>query len=168
MTITGINPVALFGWAVLLLIFLIAMAALKRFLSGRRLHRWRFFVRTAARHRLSVVMQESRFHGYLIAFMILVTAGGVADHFEYRGARFVLNLMGFAGIGWLMFALPQKCVERYWSVVKASRFRICPDCYYELRGLREEGRCPECGYDFCKDHLEGDWRCLMGEAPETS
>ncbi|HUN82018.1 MAG TPA: hypothetical protein VMV81_10985 [Phycisphaerae bacterium] len=161
MFIAGIDPVALFGWGAFLLIFLIVMLGLKLFLSGRRRARLRFLFRLLEQRRLSVLVTESHFYGILIGIGVVATAGLIADKYGFVRLSLALNLIWISGSVFGVLIIPQQWVESFWNVVKASRFRICPECYYTLRGLGEKGQCPECGLPFDNERLEAMWRRLM-------
>ncbi len=42
--------------------------------------------------------------------------------------------------------------------LRASRFRLCPGCLYNLKGVMREPRCPECGLTFGNDRPTRIWR----------
>lgn len=41
--------------------------------------------------------------------------------------------------------------------IRASDYRVCPQCRYLLAGLPDAGRCPECGFEYSKDILIKYW-----------
>ncbi|MBX3361436.1 MAG: hypothetical protein KF912_14355 [Phycisphaeraceae bacterium] len=47
-------------------------------------------------------------------------------------------------------------VRRVRGPLREARGRLCPDCLHDLRGIGDEGACPECGEAFSKESL-ADW-----------
>ncbi len=57
----------------------------------------------------------------------------------------------------LMVALLRKEQRRAKAVVEAADFKICPRCRYSLKGLDDQGDCPECGRRYSQDELRRTW-----------
>ncbi len=57
----------------------------------------------------------------------------------------------------LTFALLRKERRRAVAIVQAANFQICPRCRYSLKGLEEQGDCPECGTHYTAASLRTEW-----------
>lgn len=48
--------------------------------------------------------------------------------------------------------------KRLTQQLKASDFKLCPKCGYQLTGLAGKICCPECGLDLDVEEVESQWR----------
>jgi hypothetical protein len=48
--------------------------------------------------------------------------------------------------------------ERYASDLAKCGWLRCPQCFFDLRGLPDVGRCPECGGPFSIQDLQARWQ----------
>lgn len=54
------------------------------------------------------------------------------------------------------FTLDAARARRVRGPLRETRGRLCPDCLHDLRGIGDEGVCPECGSAFTRESL-ADW-----------
>lgn len=65
--------------------------------------------------------------------------------------------MGLAG-AWFGLA-----AQRHVKQAVAKQYRVCWHCNYHLRGLGDNGTCPECGKKFVLEELRELWKGAGGE-----
>lgn len=58
----------------------------------------------------------------------------------------------------LLSVIPLMRRRRFKKTVHAYAYELCLDCGYDLRGLPESHKCPECGQAYTKEHLRESWR----------
>lgn len=106
----------------------------------------RFFVIIVIGSVLSVVvpMVLSPRRVHLSVYIAAVALPGVA--------------MGLAG-AWFGFAT-NKHIKR----AAELKFRVCWECGYHLRGLGDEGTCPECGKTYTLAELREKWTAGQGKS----
>ncbi len=80
----------------------------------------------------------------------------------YRLAPPLQPLMGLTGLVIIAANLGLSIARIYLRgrgsrIVKEHDFLICPQCRFDLRGLSDPGRCPECGRTYSKNDLERTW-----------
>lgn len=64
---------------------------------------------------------------------------------------FPVLLIGSPVVGWVHESMIRR------RAAKVGYF-MCTDCGFELNGLPESGRCPECGELYSKPELEIEWK----------
>lgn len=94
---------------------------------------------------------------------IAIGAGGLLFCFITGVVAFPLLAVILAGT-----ALPyvfckhlnRRAVKKQAQALADLEFRVCPYCYYDLRGSAPRGTCPECNVEFDPVSLERQWRSI--------
>jgi hypothetical protein len=76
-----------------------------------------------------------------------------------------LVFVAWGALFYIMFAQSGRRRTNLLNRVRAEGFRVCPKCFYSLRGHADAGRCPECGRDYGQQDLEQTWERILGTAP---
>lgn len=95
---------------------------------------------------------------------IAIGAGGLLYCFVKGVVAFPLLAAILAGTGLpyvLCKHLNRRAVRKQAEALAALEFRVCPSCYYDLRGSTPRGTCPECGAEFDPGSLERQWRSII-------
>lgn len=95
---------------------------------------------------------------------IAISASGLLYWLVTGAAGDTVLVLVFAGL-LLPYAfckpLKRRAVRKQAEALASLEFRVCPYCYYDLRGSASSGTCPECNVDFDPKSLERQWRSMM-------
>lgn len=91
--------------------------------------------------------------GAIVLSSIVLGLFGVT-HYRYE----LVGNLGAPIIVWAVFILLFLDKRRIKARIKACGYMVCVECGYELTGLGNSGRCPECGTPFEEESLRKTWR----------
>lgn len=90
---------------------------------------------------------------------------GRAGWLEY--SLIVVGVVASAG-----YPLSRYHMRRRYRALADRDWRVCRWCRFDLRGLPDKGKCPECGEDYSIDEVRQWWKDMMeaeiGTIPESS
>jgi hypothetical protein len=123
---------------------------LRRRTASRRLRR--------LHHRITFTLAIACFSWLILAIpvtffvRILPTSKGGPVAAAWFGVLLTIGLLLFPALIW-----ESNRKRKLFRRVLHDAFLVCPNCCYSLKGLGDEGRCPECGREFIRRGLPKDW-----------
>jgi hypothetical protein len=101
----------------------------------------------------------------LLALVMLLCAIGPAwatiiERLLWTREMFLLVVPSVVLLQWVIPWLARYRVREILRGARESGYRVCPECGYLLRGLADDGHCPECGITYTCDELNRVWERL--------
>jgi hypothetical protein len=123
--------------------------------------------RRIARRRIQHV-QSSTLIVLVIVLMVAAFVTGTYFAGHRSDARASGLFMTGAALSVLASVLARQRKRRFELHLCAEDYLLCPCCYYSLRGLPEDGVCPECGSGYSPQSLKDDWLFALREGLKIS